>query len=251
LKKLEWDYTTLAETYSQRPNYADAAIDEIVQAAGLLPGDPVADLGAGTGHMTLKLAARQLDVTSVEPNANMRRIGLSRTSGLSNVRWQEAVMEETGLPSQKFKLVSYGSSFGVAEYGPTLREADRLLAPGGSLVALFNHRDLEDPLQHGVEEIIRRYVPDYQYGNRRVDQGALIESTGQFVLKRRIETPFVHEQDAEEWIAAWSSHATVARQAGDRFNDILVEIADFVRARCPNKIVRVPYTTRSWIGCRR
>jgi ubiquinone/menaquinone biosynthesis C-methylase UbiE len=246
---MEWDYTALAESYSHRPTYADAAIDALVEAAKLAAGDPVADLGAGTGHLTLKLAARNYDVTAVEPNLRMREIGVSRTSGLANVRWHDALMEQTGLPAGAFALVAYGSSFGVADYGATLREAHRLLRPGRVMAILFNHRDLDDPLQQKIEALIQREVPGYSYGERRGDQATFIEASGTFICVRRIEVSFVHVQSISTWLAAWSSHATLARQAGDRFEAIVAAIEDLVALECRDT-VRVPYTTRVWIGRR-
>lgn len=244
---LEWDYTALAASYSRRPNYADAAIEVLVQVSGLLPGDPVVDMGAGTGHLTLKLAERGLRVTAVEPNASMRAIGRSRTAELANICWLDALMEDTGLAEASFGLATYGSSFGVAAYDATLREAHRLLRRGGKIAVLFNHRDLDDPLQHEIEVCIRREVPGYEYGNRRADQAALISASGLFAPGMRLETPFLHEQPVAEWLEAWSSHATLARQAGDRFPAVLAAIERLVAKRC-GSTVRVPYITRLWIG---
>jgi ubiquinone/menaquinone biosynthesis C-methylase UbiE len=246
---IEWDYTALADSYSERPQYADAAIDALVNAAGLAAGDAVLDLGAGTGHLTLKLAARDLDVTAVEPNARMREIGESRTSGLANVCWHDALMQKTGLPDGGYVLAAYGSSFGVADYDATLREAHRLLRRGGWIAALFNHRDLDDPLQRDIEALIHREVPSYSYGNRRQDQADHMQSNGLFTDVRRIEAPFVQEQPTQAWLAAWSSHATLARQAGERFPAIVAAIEALVMQRC-KEVVLVPYTTRLWIGKR-
>jgi ubiquinone/menaquinone biosynthesis C-methylase UbiE len=247
---MEWDYTALAGSYSQRPNYADAAVDALIEATGLVAGDPVMDAGAGTGHLTLKLAARGLDVTALEPNPRMREVGIHRTAGLKNVKWCDALMEQTGLPAGAFALVTYGSSFGVADYTKTLREAHRLLRPGAAMASLFNHRDLDDPLQRDIEALIRSEIPGYDYGNRRSDQAAFIESSGLFTHVRRIEVAFVHEQSTESWLAAWSSHATLARQAGERFPEVVAAIRALVTSRCQDS-VRVPYSTRLWIGVRR
>ena len=246
---MEWDYTALADSYSQRPNYADAAIDAVMEAAGLAPGDSVLDLGAGTGHLTLKLAGQNLDVTAAEPNPRMREIGESRTAGLANVLWRDALMEQTRLPAGAFALVTYGSSFGVADYEATLREAHRLLRPGACIAVFFNHRHLDDPLQSEIEALIHREVPGYSYGNRRLDQAAFMESSGFFTGVRRVEAPFMHEQSTPSWLAAWSSHATLARQAGDRFQAIVAAIAALVAQHCEDTI-RVPYTTQVWVGVR-
>ncbi len=247
---MEWDYTALAESYSHRPNYADGAIDTLVEVAHLNAGDPVLDLGAGTGHLTLKLAARNLDVIAVEPNPRMREIGESRTSGLPNVWWHDALMEQTGLQDGAFALLTYGSSFGVADYDATLREARRLLRSGGQLAVLFNHRDLDDPLQSKIETLIQREVPSYSYGDRRADQSKFIESSGLFASVHRFEVSFVYEQSTKAWLAAWSSHATLVRQAGSRFNEIVTTIEDLVLRECP-ETASIPYTTRVWIGKRR
>lgn len=36
--KTEWDYTTLADAYLKRPDYADAAIDAMLSIAGVRKG---------------------------------------------------------------------------------------------------------------------------------------------------------------------------------------------------------------------
>lgn len=246
-KYMSWDYTDLAASYSRRPNYADRAIDLLIERSGVAAGDPVLDQGAGTAHLTVKLAARGLDVTAAEPNERMREIGVVRTQDLRNVRWVDAMMQSTGLPDGAFALVTYGSSFGVADYEPTLREAHRLLRPRGALACLFNHRDVNDPLQQEIEALIRREIPGYEPGHRRQDQVPFIESTGHFRVVHRIEEPFVHEEATETWVEAWSSVATIASQAGERFPAVVERIRQLATNRYPTT-VQVPYVTQVWIA---
>src|SRR5262245_47278159 len=115
MKPLAWDYTKLADAYVSRPDYAAAAIDRVFDAARLPKGDTAADMGAGAGHLTLELARRGLDIVALEPNPRMRAHGIERTSPFGNVRWVDAVMEDSGLPAGSFAFVSYGSSFGVVD----------------------------------------------------------------------------------------------------------------------------------------
>ena len=77
--KTEWDYTSLAKAYLKRPDYSDDAIDQMLQVSGLEPGSEVCDIGAGVAHLTLKLVDRQMKVTAVEPNDEMRKYGMQRT----------------------------------------------------------------------------------------------------------------------------------------------------------------------------
>lgn len=250
MPKLDWDYTSLADAYVKRPDYADEAIDHILSLAGIRAGARVLDLGAGAGHLTIKLAERGLDVVALEPNASMRRHGVRRTRGLANVRWVEGIMEQTGEPPGSVTLCAYGSSFGVADRATTLREAARLTEPGGWFACLFNHRDLQDPLQREIETFIREQVPGYRHGSRREDQAAVISASGLFGEVHRVAVPIFHEVDASDWIEAWYSHATLKRHAGERFADVVAGIADIVARRC-HEVVQVPYTTRGWAAPRR
>ena len=120
--KAEWDYTTLADAYLKRPDYSDAAIDEIFEIAKLAREDKVCDVGAGTAHLTIKLAERGLDVTAIEPNDAMRSRGVKRTSQMSNVKWIEGVGEDTGQDDRAFSLVTFGSSINVTNRQEALKE---------------------------------------------------------------------------------------------------------------------------------
>ncbi len=240
----DWDYSALADAYVHRPPYAPVAIAEALDVAGLGRGARAIDLGAGAGHLTLELAGRGLTVTALEPNPKMRAHGVARTRHDAGVRWVDARMEETGLPSGAFELASFGSSFGVADRDATLGEAARILAPSGWILLVFNHRDLDDPLQREIEESIRARVPSYRYGPRRDDQTPAIEASGRFGAVHRIEARFEHPVD-DAWICAWGSHATLQRQAGADFDDIVRGIGE-IAARHPG--AKVPYFTRAWLA---
>ena len=102
LMKTEWDYTELAEAYLKRPDYAQKAIERMVEHAQLKRGDAVCDVGAGAAHLTIKLAEYGLDICAVEPNDNMRANGIKKTKGYSNVQWFEGVGEHTGMADEKW-----------------------------------------------------------------------------------------------------------------------------------------------------
>ena len=119
-----------------------------------------------TGKLARPLAERGLIVHAVEPNDEMRRRGLRNTEGLP-VRWREGTGEDTGLVDRSVRAVTFGSSFNVVDQRAALRECRRVVEPGGWLCCLWNHRDLDDPLQARIEGNITAAIPGYQYGSRR------------------------------------------------------------------------------------
>jgi len=247
MKSLTWDYTSLAHTYRGRPPYAETVIDEVVSLAGTQPGDRVCDVGAGTGHLSVHLVARGLAVDAVEPNDAMREVGSERLAD-APVTLFEAQAEETGRPSGAYPLVTFGSSFNVVRTGDALAEVARILRRPGLVAAMWNHRDLDDPLQTEIEAAIASRIPGYDYGARRADPTADIAASGLFGAARRIEATVDHELDADDWVEAWSSHATLQRQAGDQLERIIDEIGALVAQAQVAGRIAVPYTTRCWVA---
>lgn len=244
--KTEWDYTHLADAYLKRPDYSDAAIDAMLAIAGLARGR-ICDVGAGVAHLTLMLAARGFEVSAVEPNDAMRANGISRTNAFPAVTWSEGTGEHTGQAGRSFDMVTFGSSFNVCDRPAALRETARILKPGGWFACMWNHRRLDDPIQQAIEGIIKAAVPDYGYGTRREDQSAVIESSGLFGPVVHLDAAVIHQQTMEECVEAWRSHATLARQAGTAFHQVVATINEYLGG-LGQKTIDVPYSTHVWVA---
>ena len=243
--KTEWDYTNLAEAYLKRPDYAESAIDEMLRLTGVQKGDRVCDVGAGAAHLTRVLAQKGYAVNAVEPNDAMRSNGIRRTSEFANVVWSEGVGEDTGMDADVFSLVTFGSSFSVCDRPLALRETKRILKDGGWFACMWNHRDLEDPLQKRIEQIIKSNIANYSYGVRREDQTDIIDESALFKEVHFIEGTVKHKILAEDFIEGWKSHGTVYRQAPDKFDMLITKIREIVEG-LGSEYIDVPYTTRIW-----
>lgn len=246
--KTKWDYTELAESYTKRPGYAPDSIEKMLEIAGLRgQGVSVCDVGAGTGILTCVFAGKGMRVVAIEPNAEMRRYGLAATLSFPNVVWCEGTGERTGQASAAFDFVSFGSSFNVVDPSTALRESIRILKPDGWFACLWNHRDLADPLQSSLERVIHSHLENYDYGARRMDQTAVIESSGLFEAVRKIEGKISHAQTIADCLEAWRSHATLRRQAGNKFEIILREISKILSVE-KKTTIQIPYLTRIWLA---
>src|ERR1043166_2851871 len=101
---------------------------------GDVRGKRVLDLGCGEGGYARELAKRGATVTGVDGSARLIEIARERsTPGITYVR---ANANAPGaLPSSSFDLVVASMSLmDVEDYGGAVREACRVLRPGGELV---------------------------------------------------------------------------------------------------------------------
>lgn len=245
--KTEWDYTTLADAYLKRPDYADAVIDAMLSIAGAEKGNKFCDVGAGVAHLTLMLAARGLDVAAVEPNDAMRANGIKRTASLANVRWHKGTGEQTGQSAQSFDMVTFGSSFNVCDRQLALKETARILKSRGWFACMWNHRLLDDPIQSEIEAIIKSRVAGYGYGTRREDQTGVIDAGGLFGPVVHLDSRVMHEQTIAECVEAWRSHATLERQAGAAFLGVVQAIEDYLQG-LDKASIHIPYSTNIWVA---
>lgn len=243
----DWDYTALADFYLKRPSYSQAAIDEMLAITKLPEQAHICDVGAGTANLTLMLAVKGYEVVAVEPNDAMRATGMHRTTLFCNVRWFEGTGEATRQADQKFDLVTFGSSFNVCDRTLALKEAARLLKPGRWFACIWNHRDLEDPIQSDIESIIKTWVPVYSYGMRREDQTEIITSSGFFHTPIQFDVAMTHTQNIGDCTDAWRSHATLQRQAGQAFESVVAEIDAYLKA-LGVQTIQVPYRTNIYLA---
>jgi len=240
----KWDYTDRAEHYDKRADYSKEAVETLLQEIGAVPGKPVADIGAGTGKLTKLLAMNGLIVRAIEPNDAMTAMGMKNTEGMS-VTWTKGVGEKTELPNSSVHAAFFGSSFNVLDQKATLSEVARILIPNGYFVCMWNHRDLSDRLQNEIEEMIRQMIPDYNYGSRREDPTAIINESKLFGPVNNLERNFKVEIPSNIFFDGWKSHATLARQAGQKFASVLERIQKLLT---PYEVIDVPYSTKIWFA---
>ncbi len=164
-------FDSVAEQYERaRPEYAEAAVDWLVEEHGLRPGDPVLDLAAGTGKLTRQLARHDLSVVAVEPGDEMRAV-LKRV--LPGVAALAGTAEKIPLPESSVEAVTVGQAFHWFEPEAALTEMKRVLRPECGIALLWNRWDEEDPLLSQVDALLNEIRPpvtrrdDFEFEHER------------------------------------------------------------------------------------
>jgi SAM-dependent methyltransferase len=96
-------------------------------------------------------------VIAVEPLPEMRAL---LEAAVPNTEVLAGSAEELPLPDQSVDAVVAASAFHWFDHDRALPEIYRVLAPGGAFGIVANGRDLSDPLQATVQEIVGPYLPD-------------------------------------------------------------------------------------------
>jgi len=86
-----------AEYDRHRPAYPDELIDQACRAAGIGSGDPVLEVGCGSGQLTRSLAGRGLRVTAVEPGTSLISLARQNLEGAGEVEFVNAQFEDARL----------------------------------------------------------------------------------------------------------------------------------------------------------
>jgi SAM-dependent methyltransferase len=140
-----------------RPSYPAALVDWVCFEAGVRPGDPVADVGCGTGILTRLLAERGLRVVGIDPNGDM--LAEARAAG-GPADYRHGEAGASGLADASVALVTVGQAFHWFDADEALGEFSRVLTPVGHVAAIWNMR-AESPFMTAYDDVLRRFSRDY------------------------------------------------------------------------------------------
>lgn len=129
----------VADRYDRyRPSYPPALIDDLIALAGLDGSQPVLDVGAGTGKVTVLFAQRGIPMVAIEPNAEMAGVAARNLSGFDHVAVEEADFEDWPARGRRFPLIVSGQAWHWVTPASGYAKAHDVLVDGGVLAAFWN-----------------------------------------------------------------------------------------------------------------
>jgi SAM-dependent methyltransferase len=147
----------VADYVASRPDYPAALFDALAAHCGLQTGARIADVGSGTGLLSLGLLQRGWQVVGVEPNGEMRAAAEKILDGHAAHRCVDGSAEAMPLAAASVDLVTAAQAFHWFQVDAARSECLRVLKPGGQVALIWNDRRADDPLHEALDEVFAAF----------------------------------------------------------------------------------------------
>ena len=146
-----------------RPGYPPEVLGLLRAECGLQPSHIVADIASGTGMFTRLLLENGNSVFAVEPNTEMREMGVRQLESYNRLVSVAGTAEETTLGSASVDFVTAAQAAHWFDLPRARAEFARILRPEGWCVLIWNERRTETtPFLLDYEQLLLTYGTDYK-----------------------------------------------------------------------------------------
>jgi SAM-dependent methyltransferase len=229
LVRLRQTFDSAAESYQRaRPDYPSELFDDLIETAGLVPGNRVLEVGCATGKATIPLARRGFQITCIELGADLAAAARRNVNDL-DVQVVEGRFEDwRPEPGIRFDLVFAATAWHWIDPAVGYLNAWRALRPGGHLAfwsATHVFPDGGDPFFAELQEIYDEIGEGMPPGSPQPRPGELdeataqIEASGLFDVVRVRHFDWERVYDADGYIAlldTFSGHIAMEDWQRDR-----------------------------------
>jgi ubiquinone/menaquinone biosynthesis C-methylase UbiE len=180
-------FSRVAENYLRyRPRYPRQLVDWLKAECGLLPTQIVADIGSGTGLMTLLFLENGNRVYGVEPNPEMRAGAEEFLRAYPLFTSVAATAEATTLADHSVEMITAGQAFQWFKHDLARQEFLRILLPQGWVVLVWNApRNDSSPFAAAFEQFWHQYVDPRSFGRERQRPDYITQFFGEDHLKEK------------------------------------------------------------------
>jgi len=189
--------------------YPDELIDDLIAETGLDSTSRALEIGCGTGKLTRSLVARGLDVTCVEPGANLAAVAQRIVPDARIV----VARFEDWTPDDTYDVIACATAWHWLDPAVAPAKAHRLLRTGGTLAVIGTHHVIPhdaDPFFIRMQEAYRAIgegVDEFPGPEDiRHDDAVALRATGLFDV-RDLAYLRVIEYDADSYIDVLNTYS--------------------------------------------
>ena len=225
-----------AEFYNARPNYPKECIDYLIGRLGLDSQSVIADIGAGTGKLTLPFLHTVAFAYAVEPNDDMFGELQKNLSVFSNIKFMHSMAENTGIPQSTCDAVVVGTAFHWFDKKEFFAECKRILRDNKmvAILRISNNTDADkqlDRMWHHTEE-------DLQSAKAFLGDGFL----------EHVQFEYSEPFDEDRYIRFLLSSATAPTPGEERFKEYIEKCKTVYRKHFGDEIAHLPFVVNCFIG---
>ncbi|MDQ1711810.1 MAG: hypothetical protein QOE45_1260 [Frankiaceae bacterium] len=238
-------FDALVDKYdAARPAYPDGLYDALPPLAGAR----VVEVGAGTGISTRGLLARGADVTAFDIGPKMLgRLRANGSPGPGTLRGV-AVADGHALPLRDASadLVTYAQAFHWMRPDDAVREARRVLRPGGAMAIWWNNSDARDERWWRAQQDLLESLNE-SYGRRYREYDPARDLAVAFGDVTTATVPWTRHLGIDAYLTYLASKSYVAA-LGDALPAFLTAQRELLGEAFPGGVVEEAFVTRLWVG---
>ncbi|MEM9025461.1 MAG: class I SAM-dependent methyltransferase [Verrucomicrobiota bacterium] len=231
-----------------RPSYPSAVVDFLKNTNRLKRGAVIADIGSGTGKLSEVFLEQGFPVIGVEPNREMRQAAESLLSEYSKFESMDGTAETTRLPRDSCDLIICGQAFHWFDIPQTRKEWQRILAPSGWVVLIWNERDVNSAFLADYEKFLDFHARSYAEVNHRNIEDTTLE---RFFHPNSMELEeFSNDQlfDFPALLGRYLSSSYAYSSSEPEFETAVHALRSLFEIHQTNDRVRFDYRTRIYTG---
>jgi ubiquinone/menaquinone biosynthesis C-methylase UbiE len=231
-----------------RPGYPPEVLDLLRTECGLQPSHFVADIASGTGVFTRLLLENGNSVIAVEPNLEMREMGIYQLESYCRLVSVAGTAEETTLRSGSVDFVTAAQAAHWFDLPRARAEFARILRPEGWCVLIWNERrTATTPFLRDYEELLLTYGTDYKEVRHERTTAMIHEFFAPALSNERLfslRQQFDYEGTAGRLLS--SSYAPLEDHPS--YAPMMQELQRIFRAHATDGKVEFEYNTRVYYG---
>jgi ubiquinone/menaquinone biosynthesis C-methylase UbiE len=230
-----------------RPGYPPELIAWLRETIGLAPSWKIADVGSGTGFLSLRFLENGNTIYGVEPNVAMRASAERAFAENDHFVSIAGSAEATTLADHSIDLVSAGQAFHWFKLDETRREWRRVLKDNGWALVVFNSRLVDaTPFMRAYEQHLVEDAVDYEGVDHR--RGLPERLRAFFSDYREWHFPFTLQHHYDDVRGLSMSSSYVPAPGHPKYDVFFQKLHALFEEHAADGVVEFPYETEAYVG---